>query len=68
MVIDVKLPTEDSLVDYTSYKEISSDSNIGTLGQQTLKIARFYPQNGEIMKAKVFKGENSQMMAACVGG
>lgn len=47
MVIDIALPTDDSLVDYTSYKEVpSSEGNIGTLGQKCLKTYRSFPQNG----------------------
>jgi hypothetical protein len=35
MVAHVKVPTDDTIVDYTAYKEeFSNDPNIGTMGQQ----------------------------------
>ena len=47
MVIDVALPTDQTLVDYTMYREIGShDHNVSTLGQKDLKIYRSFPQNG----------------------
>lgn len=56
MVIDLSLPTDDSLVDYTSYREVSpSEANVGTLGQRHLKTYRSFPQNGEIMRTRVSK-------------
>lgn len=56
MVIDVALPTDDSLVDYTTFREVApSDNNVGTLGQRQLKTYRSFPQNGEIMRTRVSK-------------
>ena len=68
-VIDVSLPTDDTLVDYTVYREISnSDINVSTLGQRELKVYKNFPQNGEIMRVRVPQIGKSSMIAACVGG
>lgn len=69
MVIDVALPTDETLVDYTAYKEIGQfDHSVSTLGQRELKIYRSFPQNGEIMRLRVSKVAKGAMLAACVGG
>lgn len=65
----MSLPTDDTLVDYTVYREINnSDHNVSTLGQRELKVYKSFPQNGEVMRTRVPQIGKSSMVAACIGG
>jgi hypothetical protein len=58
-IMSVGLPTDDSLTDYTSYRDeqpeigVAANGFIGTMGTQNLTIKIKIPQSGEVMKARI---------------
>jgi hypothetical protein len=72
-VIAAGLPTDDSLTDYSSYREEKSEISvgangfIGTLGQQQLTVKTSIPQTSEVMRARVNRFDKN-LIAVKTGG
>jgi WD40 repeat protein len=66
-VINVALPTDESIIDHASYQEKPPNNNVGTIGLQNLNMKIFIPQNAEIMKARVNKCREN-IIACKTGG
>jgi len=58
-LISVSLPTDDSITDYSAYREekpeqsCPSNGYIGSMGLQYTNVKVSIPQAGEIMKARI---------------
>lgn len=73
-IFNVGIPTNDSLTDYSYYREDKSESIIGTngfigtLGQQQLSIKTDIPQKSEVLRARVNKLESNYVAVKTGGG
>jgi hypothetical protein len=71
--MNVGLPTDDSLTDYTSYREEKSDiavganGFIGTMGQQQVTVKLSIPQASEVLRARINRFDEN-FVAVKTGG